>query len=69
MGTDVKERTKSVNAFVSIVSVESVDDISEKIKANGGEIMQPKMKIDKMGWLAYFLDTEGNMVGVMQPEM
>jgi predicted enzyme related to lactoylglutathione lyase len=69
MGTDTKERTKSVNAFVSIISVESIDDILEKIEKNGGEIMQPKMKIEKMGWLAYCLDSEGNMFGMMQPEM
>lgn len=69
MGIDVKERTKSVNAFVSIVAVESIDDILEKVEKNGGEIMQPKMKIEKMGWLAYCLDTEGNMIGIMEPEM
>ncbi len=69
MGTDIKEKTKSVNGFVNIVAVESVTDILEKIKANGGEIMQPAMDIPKVGQLAYCLDTEGNMFGIIKPEM
>jgi len=69
MGTDVKERTKSVNGFVSIVAVENIDEILEKIEMGGGEIMQPKMQVPKVGWLGYCLDTEGNMFGVLQPEM
>ena len=68
MGTDFKEKTKSVNAFVCTVTVESVGDILEKIEKNGGEIMQPAMYITKMGMLAYCMDTEGNMFGVMQPD-
>jgi uncharacterized protein len=28
----------------------------------------PKMPIPGVGWLAYFKDTEGNIVGVMQPD-
>jgi len=68
MGTDVKEQTKSVNAFVCTVTVESIDDILRKIEDYGGKIMQPKMYIDKMGMLAYCMDSEGNMFGVMEPD-
>ncbi len=69
MGTDHKEMTKSVNGFVSIVAVDSIDDILGKIEKFGGKIMQPKMNVPKVGWLAYCMDTEGNMFGVLQPEM
>ncbi|MCF7865008.1 MAG: hypothetical protein K9M11_00690 [Candidatus Pacebacteria bacterium] len=69
MGTDVKEQTKSVNGFINFVAVADIDDISEKIKLNGGEIMQPKMAVPTIGFLAYCLDTEGNMFGLIQPEM
>jgi predicted enzyme related to lactoylglutathione lyase len=69
MGTDVKEHTKSVNSFVSIVAVESIDDILEKVEEHGGEILQPKMSVKKVGQLAYCFDTEGNMFGVLEPEM
>ena len=69
MGTDIKEMTKSVNGFVCTVVVEDIDGILEKVTSNGGKIMQPKNLIPTVGWLAYCLDTEGNMFGVMLPEM
>ena len=69
MGTDVKERTKSVNGFVNIVSVEAIDDILNKVEKSGGEVMRPKENVPKVGWLAYCMDTEGNMFGVLEPEM
>ncbi len=68
VGTETKEWTKSVNGFVCTVAVESIDEILEKIEMNGGKIMQPKMYITKMGMLAYCMDSEGNMFGVMQPD-
>ena len=69
MGTDKKEMTKSVNGFVCIVAVDDIDDIYSKVEINGGKIMQPKMSVPKVGQLGYFLDTEGNMLGALQPEM
>ena len=69
MGTDVKEQTKSVNSFVCTIVVEDIDDILTKVTANGGKIMTPKELIPKVGWLSYCMDTEGNMFGVMLPQM
>ena len=69
MGTDVKEQTKSVNGFINFVAVEDIDDILEKVKLNNGNIMSPKMPVPKIGQLAYCLDSEGNMFGLIQPEM
>ena len=69
MGTDVKEKTKSVNGFINFVAVDSIDGTLEKIKNNGGKIVQPKMAVPKVGWLAYCDDSEGNIFGVIQPEM
>ena len=68
MGTDVKERTASVNAFVCTVEVTSIDDILKKVEANGGEILMPKMPMPKVGLLAACLDSEGNVFNVLQPE-
>lgn len=48
------------------VSVENVDDIIEKIKTNGGQIVMPKTAIPYVGWLTKFLDTEGNLVCAVQ---
>lgn len=68
MGTDVKERTKSVNAFVCTIEVASIDDTLKKIETYGGEILMPKSHLDTVGDFASCLDTEGNVFGVMQSE-
>jgi len=48
------------------IGVENVDAIVEKVKNNGGKIIMPKTAIPYVGWVAKFLDTEGNLVCVMQ---
>ena len=50
------------------VGVKSVDAICKKITANGGKVILPKMAVPTVGWLAYFQDTEGNTMGVLQPD-
>ena len=44
------------------ISVENIDEIIEKVKTNGGEILMPKTAIPFVGWVAKFLDTEGNLI-------
>lgn len=48
------------------VGVENVDDIIEKVNNNGGQLLMPKTAIPYVGWIAKFLDTEGNLFCVMQ---
>jgi uncharacterized protein len=48
------------------VGVENVDHIVEKVKNNGGEILMSKTAIPYVGWIAKFLDTEGNLICAMQ---
>ncbi len=66
MGTDTKERTRSINAFVCVVEVQNVDDILAKVTANGGEILMPKMEAPKLGFMASCYDSEGNMFSLLQ---
>jgi len=66
MGTDVKERTKSINGFVCTIEVASIDTILEKVTKAGGEIMMPKMYMESLGHFAACMDSEGNMFNVMQ---
>ena len=56
------------NAFVCTVMVENFDEIAKKIEAAGGKIALPKMPLVGMAWQGYFLDTEGNVFGVHQPD-
>tara|TARA_R100001143_G_C3361089_1_gene135904 strand:+ start:964 stop:1335 length:372 start_codon:yes stop_codon:yes gene_type:complete len=48
------------------ISVENVDEIIERVKNNGGQLLMPKTAIPNVGWIAKFLDTEGNLICAMQ---
>ena len=48
------------------ISVQNVDDIVERVKNNGGQILMPKTTIPYVGWITKFLDTEGNLICAMQ---
>ncbi len=52
-------------AFEITVGVADVDDIARRVTAAGGTITMPKMRIETVGELIYFDDTEGNRVGAM----
>ena|SRR3990170_6481090 len=51
---------------VNYISIESVDEYSEKVKRLGGQIVVPKMEIPGMGWWALALDPEGNQIGLFE---
>lgn len=48
------------------IAVENIDETIEKIKANGGQVLMPKTAIPYVGYIAKFLDTEGNLICAMQ---
>lgn len=48
------------------VEVPSVDEYLERITARGGIIVAPKMTIPSVGFIAYCLDLEGNLFGIIQ---
>lgn len=50
------------------ISVPDVDEYSKKVEAHGGKIIMPKMAIPKVGWIAAFLDPQGNKHMIMQDE-
>ncbi len=54
---------------VNTIVVENVDKTLEAATAKGAKLAVPKMAVPGVGWLAYCLDTEGIMFGVMQPDM
>jgi len=51
---------------VNTVTVPDVDASVAAVTANGGKIALPKMAVPGVGWLAYGMDPEGNMFGMMQ---
>ena len=59
-------RTDKVKAPVLAINVDSVDDYVKKVETAGGKIIMPKTDVMGMGWYAYFLDSEGNVVGLWE---
>ncbi len=53
---------------VNTINVSDIDEAIKKIEKNGGKVIVPKMEVEMAGTLAYFMDTEGNMHGVLQPK-
>lgn len=57
-----------INAYVCTIGVEDLDTAMMMVTQNGGKEAMPKMPVMGQGWLAYCLDTEGNMFGMMQSD-
>jgi predicted enzyme related to lactoylglutathione lyase len=58
----------AVNSYVNTITVDNLDEITQKISNKSGKLVVPKKAIPSMGWLAYFMDIDGNIFGVMQPD-
>jgi hypothetical protein len=61
---------RGVNAPDRIRNYVDCDDIDaaiERVIANGGSIQEPKTDLG-FGWMAAFLDSEGNELGLYQPK-
>ena len=59
---------QGTNAFVCTVGVEDYDATEQRILAAGGVVALPKMALPGMAWQGYYLDTEGNTLGIHQPD-
>lgn len=53
------------HALVPYIYVQGIDDVVERIKASGGEIVKPVYAEGGL-WVATFRDPAGNMIGVWQ---
>ena len=50
------------------IDVKDLDQSIKDVEANGGTLIRPKMAIPGVGWMAYFMDTEGNIFGMMESD-
>ncbi len=53
---------------VNTIEVDDIDDLIAKVLANGGEIIFPKDVIPGVGYLAYFRDSTGSILGLHQAD-
>ncbi|HHV22627.1 MAG TPA: VOC family protein [Propionibacterium sp.] len=54
---------------VLTVGADDFDAAADRIIAAGGTVALPKQALPGMAWQGYFLDTEGNVFGLHQPDM
>lgn len=62
------ELGQPVNSFVVTMGVEDYDATEAKILEHGGKVALPKYALPGMAWQGYYLDTEGNIIGIHQPD-
>jgi predicted enzyme related to lactoylglutathione lyase len=59
---------QGTNAFTCTVEVDDYDATEKKILDAGGRVAMPKFALSGMAWQGYYLDTEGNVFGIHQPD-
>lgn len=58
----------TVAGGVLTMGSDDFDATAAKVDAAGGQVAMPKHALPGMAWQGYFLDTEGNVFGVHQPD-
>ena len=61
------DRNFGIKGPVLTINVDNIENSIEKIQKSGGKIIQGKMEVPNIGFIAYFQDTEGNILGLIQP--
>jgi predicted enzyme related to lactoylglutathione lyase len=51
---------------VNYVTVESVDEYTNKAKSLGATVLMDKMPVPQMGWFTQVMDPQGNIFGIWQ---
>jgi len=62
------EPNQALNGFACTMGVENYDVTEAKILENGGTVAMPKYALPGMAWQGYYIDTEGNIFGIHQPD-
>lgn len=60
------KRNASVPVPSFAIDVENLDEAIGKVKKAGGVIVKGKTSVGPMGFIAYFKDTEGNVLSLWQ---
>jgi predicted enzyme related to lactoylglutathione lyase len=58
-----------ISTYVCTIDVPNIDEYLKQIQIQGGTVTMEKRPIPGIGWLAYCLDTEKNVFGIMQSDM
>jgi uncharacterized protein len=55
-----------MKATVVTIDVANIDESMRQIEASGGQLLSPKNEIPGVGWMAYFREPGGTVLGVFQ---
>ena len=61
-------RENAGQPFANTIGVENLEASIAAVMSHGGKVAMSKMAIPGIGWLAYCLDTEDILFGLMQPD-
>jgi predicted enzyme related to lactoylglutathione lyase len=59
-------RNKMINSPVITIAVKNIDKSCKDIRNLGGKILMDKKPVGNMGFIAYFKDSEQNIIGLWQ---
>lgn len=59
---------QALNAYACTIGTDNLDRDEKRILDLGGTIALPKHALPGMAWQAYYLDTEGNVFGLHEPD-
>ncbi|RDI37218.1 VOC family protein [Falsibacillus pallidus] len=59
---------QAMNGFACTMGVENYDETEKKILELGGTVAMPKYALPGMAWQGYYIDPEGNIIGIHQPD-
>lgn len=62
------DSSQALNGYVCTIGVEDYDSTESKILEHGGTVALPKYALPGMAWQGYYLDPEGNIFGIHQPD-
>lgn len=60
------QRNGPDHPVTNVIDVQSIDDMIPRIEGAGGNVVVPKMPIPGVGYVAYFKDLDGHIVGLHQ---
>jgi predicted enzyme related to lactoylglutathione lyase len=63
---DIFKKEGALDKPIIMITVPSIDEHLNKIKAADGVTVVEKTQVGDMGWCAYFKDTEGNTLGIWE---
>ena len=61
-------RSEQTPGVVVYVGVHDIDAALDRVKEAGGTPLTEKVPIPTVGWSAHIRDTEGNLIGLFQPD-